>query len=72
MCSQDRKVRSLAKKVLGSMRMGVVRARARGSPFLGARELNHQSRGPAFFLPGLLRPKPAHSQTFNLCLLAFW
>ena len=58
MCSQDRKVRSLAKKVLGSIRIGVVRARARGSPFLGARELNHQSKGPPFFLFGLFRPKP--------------
>ena len=37
MCSQDRKVRSLAKKVLGSMRIGVVRAMAGGS--LGLRLL---------------------------------
>ena len=53
MCSQDKKVLSLAKKVLGSMRIGVVLARDRGSPFLPALELNHQSRGPAFFLSGL-------------------
>ena len=66
MCSQDRKVRSLAKKVLGSIRMGVVLAKARGSPFFGARELNHQSRGPALFFSGLFRPKPGSRPSYIL------
>lgn len=54
---QDRKVRSLAKKVLGSMRMGVVRAMAPSRGFCGAgRLLKYQSSRPLRFLS---RPKPA-------------
>ena len=53
MCSQDRKVRSLAKKVLGSMRMGVVRARAWGGGFL---LWKYQSSQPPFLPPPSLPP----------------
>lgn len=55
MWSHERKVRSLAKKVLGSMRIGVVRAMTGGS--LGLRLLKYQSKKPFF---SFLRPKPAH------------
>ena len=58
MCSQERKVRSLAKNVLGSMRMGVVRAMGGGS--LGLRLLKYQSSNPFF---SLRRPKPAHQSS---------
>ena len=54
MCSQDRKVRSLAKKVLGSMRIGIVRAMGCGS--LGLRLLKYQSKKPFFSFPF---PNPA-------------
>ena len=54
--SQDRKVRSFAKKVLGSMRIGVVRAIGRS---LGVRLLKYHSKKP--FL-SLLRPKPAREK----------
>ena len=54
MWSQDRKVRSLAKKVLGSMRIGVVRAMGGGS--LGLRLLKYQSKKPFF---SFFCPKPA-------------
>ena len=54
MCSQVRKVRSFAKKVLGSMRMGVVQGAVRSAGIaLGA--LNQRSRKlpmpSGFFLP---------------------
>ena len=56
---QDRKVRSLAKKVLGSMRMGVVRARVPSCGFGAfARLLKYQSSSPLRFLS---RPKPAQA-----------
>lgn len=51
-------MRSLAKKVLGSILMGVVRASA-GSFLLWARELNHQSMNLLFFFSGRFLPKPA-------------
>ena len=57
MCSQDRKVRSLAKKVLGSMRMGVVRAMAWGGGFL---LWKYQSSQPPFLPPPSL-PPAAHT-----------
>ena len=68
MCSQERKVRSLAKKVLGSMRMGVVRAMGGGSLVL--RLLKYQSKKPflSFFCPkpalfacALLNPPCVHA-----------
>ena len=61
MWSHERKVRSLAKKVLGSMRMGVVRASGRASAGRrsAARELNHQSIHPALPFSRRARPKPA-------------
>ena len=59
MWSQDRKVRSLAKKVLGSMRMGVVRAMG-GGP-LASRLLKYQSKKPFF---SFFCPKPACSHRF--------
>ena len=60
---QDRKVRSLAKKVLGSMRMGVVRAIAPSRGFCGAgRLLKYQSSRPRRFLS---RPKPAQRPPVN-------
>ena len=64
MCNHDRKVRSLAKNVFGSMRMGVVRAMGRAAarravPGVLRRELKYQSRSPPFF--DCCRPNPAQS-----------
>ena len=56
-------MRSFAKKVLGSMRMGVVLAIAGGSLTRLARLLNHQSISRALaFCSGRFRPKPAARQ----------
>ena len=53
-------MRSLAKKVFGSMRMGVVRAREPSRGFCGGvRVLKYQSSRPLRFLS---RPNPAQRQ----------
>ena len=60
-------MRSLAKKVLGSMRIGVVLASAGGSLARLARLLNHQSISRLLaFCSGRLRPKPAAGRGFRL------
>ena len=64
MCSHDRKVRSLAKKVLGSIRMGVVRGAVLGLE--GAlRELKYQSKNRPKLPPPPL-PSPACRQAPQL------